>query len=574
MVVSASFQWHIFFKTTGQPAFTFNELRSSATGSQASPDRVCTPAAVARTRSSSFRISSKERLSHSLPCATAPRRSSSNLAADASSTCGIRHTATTKPPSSYNFFPLLMHINETIPHRSTTSQTNVGMCNSQDLTDSPYRDLKRCNKCWRDLFVDPWHVTNMIWLNPTSVEGSKTFINELRSSARGSQASPDRVSTPAAVARTRTSSLPIPYKARLSHSSPSETAPRRSSSNLAADASSTCGIRHTATTKQPSPYNFFPLLMHINENITHRSTTSQTNMGMITMQFSRSHGQPLQRPKEMQQMLKIFVCRSLVCHKHDAMSHKHSNSITKTTHVTTHILVEPDLRGRFQDFHQRVAQLCYRQPLPVRLRLRTMEHTATTKQPSPYNFCPLLMHINEIITHRSTTSQTKICMITMQFSRSHGQPLQRPKEMQHMLKRFVCRSLACHKHDAMSDSHANSITKTTHVTTHFLVEPNLRGGFQDFHQRVAQFCYRQPSLAGSCLHTTRSSQDSKLLFSHFVQSTTEPLLALWNSSKAKFFQFGSRCLFHLRHPTHCHHKTTIILQFLPAAHAYQWNNNT
>ena len=59
--------------------------------------------------------------------------------------------------------------------------------------------------------------------------------------------------------------------------------------------------------------------MHINENITHRSTTSQTNIGMITMQFSRSHGQPLQKPQEMQQMLRICVCRSLVFHKHDAI---------------------------------------------------------------------------------------------------------------------------------------------------------------------------------------------------------------------------------------------------------------
>ena len=94
----------------------------------------------------------------------------------------------------------------------------------------------------------------------------------------------------------------------------------------------------------------------------------------------------------------------------------------------------------------------------------------------------------------------------------------------------------------------------------FFLAPNLRGGFQDFHQRAAQLCYRQPIPVGMCLHTTRSSQGSKLLFSHFVQSTTEPLLALWNSSKAKFFQFGSRCLVHLQHPTHCHHKTTIILQ--------------
>ena len=267
-------------------------------------------------------------------------------------------------------------------------------------------------------------------LHPTSVEVAKTFINDLRSSATGNQFRLECVSTPPAVARTRSSSAGILYKARWSHSSPSETAPRWSSSNLAADASSTYSMEHTATTKQPSSYIFFPLLMHINEIITHRSTTSQTNMGMITMQFSRSHGQPLQRPKEMQQMLKIFVCRSLVLHKHDAMSHKH----------------------------------------------------------------------------------------------------------------------------------ANSVTKTTHVTTHFLVEPNLRGGFQDFHQRVAQLCYRQPIPVGMCLHTTRSSQNSKRTSWHFRQRTPQPLLALWNSSKAKFFQFGSRCLFHLRHPTHCHHKTTIILQ--------------
>ena len=38
------------------------------------------------------------------------------------------------------------------------------------------------------------------------------------------------------------------------------------------------------------------------------------------MKVSRSHGQPPQRPQEMQQILKIFVCRSLVFHKHDAMS--------------------------------------------------------------------------------------------------------------------------------------------------------------------------------------------------------------------------------------------------------------
>ena len=40
---------------------------------------------------------------------------------------------------------------------------------------------------------------------------------------------------------------------------------------------------------------------------------------VVTHEFSRSHGQLLQKPQEVQQMLRIFVCRSLILHKHDAM---------------------------------------------------------------------------------------------------------------------------------------------------------------------------------------------------------------------------------------------------------------
>ena len=47
------------------------------------------------------------------------------------------------------------------------------------------------------------HVKTHFWLNPTSVEGSKTFINELRSSATGSQFPSDFVFAPPAAARTR-----------------------------------------------------------------------------------------------------------------------------------------------------------------------------------------------------------------------------------------------------------------------------------------------------------------------------------------------------------------------------------
>ena len=123
-------------------------------------------------------------------------------------------------------------------------------------------------------------------------------------------------------------------------------------------------------------------------------------------------------------------------------------------------------------------------------------------------------------------------------------------------------------------SHINSQKTSVPWCRFFLVAPNLRGSRQDFHQRSAQLCYRQPIPVGMCLHTTRSGQDSKLLCRYFVQSTMEPLLTLWNSSKVKFFQFGSRCFFHLQHGTHRHHKTTITLQIFPAAHAYQWKHNT
>ena len=51
-------------------------------------------------------------------------------------------------------------------------------------------------------------------------------------------------------------------------------------------------------------------------HISHRSTAPQTSIGMITMQFSGSHGQSPRKPREMQQMLKIFLCQSLAFYKH------------------------------------------------------------------------------------------------------------------------------------------------------------------------------------------------------------------------------------------------------------------
>ena len=59
---------------------------------------------------------------------------------------------------------------------------------------------------------------------------------------------------------------------------------------------------------------FCPLLMHLNENITYYFFRAIHHIDPLhrkqTLQFSRSHGQPLQKPREVQEMLKISVCQS------------------------------------------------------------------------------------------------------------------------------------------------------------------------------------------------------------------------------------------------------------------------
>ena len=82
------------------------------------------------------------------------------------------------------------------------------------------------------------------------------------------------------------------------------------------------------------------------------------------------------------------------------------------------------------------------------------------------------------------------------------------------------------------DEHSTLTTKTQIWLKPIFDAPNLPWWCQDFHQRVPQLCYREPVLAGSCLHTTRSSQGPKLISWYLRQSTTEPFLTMWNSSYA------------------------------------------
>ena len=185
--------------------------------------------------------------------------------------------------------------------RTVSPDEHTGFACSSRTVSPDGRPLQRPQEMQqiRYLFVDPWHVTNMMpcltnmqirsqkqahvtthfLVEPNLRGGFQDFHQRvaqlmLQAAKRRPIVSPHQPQQPGLEADEPT----FPTKHVLSHSLPCETTPRRSSSNLAADASSTCGIRHTATTKPPSSYNIAPC-------------------------------------------------------------DKHSNSVTKTTHVTTHFLV-------------------------------------------------------------------------------------------------------------------------------------------------------------------------------------------------------------------------------------------
>ena len=87
--------------------------------------------------------------------------------------------------------------------------------------------------------------------------------------------------------------------------------------------------------------------------------------------------------------------------------------------------------------------------------------------------------------------------------------------------------------------------------------PRLWWRQQDFHKGAAQLSHCEPSAAGSCLHTTHSSQVMQFISWHLRQSTTKPFHTMWESFYMKFFKFSSQCNFpiiHLQHPTQRHHK--------------------
>ena len=113
----------------------------------------------------------------------------------------------------------------------------------RDRTDNQSVQSHATTTETRTLFsMQPFHVAELrnalmeVLTHPTSVGGAKTSINAALLTV--SHLWLGRVSTPPTAARARSSSLDLSDRARRSHSAPCETAPARSSSNLAADPTS------------------------------------------------------------------------------------------------------------------------------------------------------------------------------------------------------------------------------------------------------------------------------------------------------------------------------------------------
>ena len=114
--------------------------------------------------------------------------------------------------------------------------------------------------------------------HPTSLAGTKTFSNPWRSSSTVSHFPPARVSTPPATARARSSPLNICR---------SETAPSRSSSNLAAATSYRPTACNTPQPQKKTSYKTAPCDEH---------TTSNKNINLIKTHFRRTQP-PLLAPR-------------------------------------------------------------------------------------------------------------------------------------------------------------------------------------------------------------------------------------------------------------------------------------
>ena len=116
---------------------------------------------------------------------------------------------------------------------------------------------------------------------------------------------------------------------------------------------------------------------------------------------------------------------------------------------------------------------------------------------------------------------------------------------------------------APCDEHSTSIKNTSLVKTHFWrTQPPLMTPRLSSTRRAALLQWAICCWVVSPHHPQQPGPEAHLLIfpTEHWQSTTEPLSTLWNSSYAKFLQFGSRSNFliirlqRLQHPTQCRHK--------------------
>ena len=443
---------HIFWlnPTSVEGSKTFiNELRSSATGNQFRLECVTTPPAPANTRSSSFGISNKERLSHSLPCETAPKRSSSNLAADASSTYGIRHTATTKQQSSYNIAPCDKHAtfvtilfcptgpacvvprHPAIERAALQPQATSCPVHGQHSEHVPF-----CEAPWQKFLPghpgaihDPW--SQHCYAAPATEFPRHRTTRTTRSHAPFARTFPSA---------NETATTKCPQTSRVRDLNQTFCIQKFRDMHICSLDFKTMPWHAWFQNKtmpwhawfQNKEFEFRTILCHWATLVQTTASLCGLNLGVartiessciaVALHFN------IQFPTQIAKCCKLHASHRSR-RKHPQRYNEPNSLVTSTTSCTNLL-------------HTRTIQcqeFVLRSLRPRLLRLTCKHHCRIDMQTEQWSLLWTLFFLCHV-SHKSTALQTNADMITMQFSRSHGQPLQKPREVQQMLQIPVCQS--------------------------------------------------------------------------------------------------------------------------------------
>ena len=122
---------------------------------------------------------------------------------------------------------------------------------------------------------------------------------------------------------------------------------------------------------------------------------------------------------------------------------------------------------------------------------------------------------------------------------------------------------ACDTLPPQNNNHPATLHHVTNMqlsSQSYSAPPDLHAWCQDIQQSSAQLSNRKPLVVRSTANIPSMCHFAKLHYRNFCQGILEPFTTPGHSTATQLLQPNFHGLVHLQHPTHCHHKTTIILQ--------------